>query len=97
MTLHTYCRTIKEVKNDKMSFKGHKAAILTAFLSKTPKFGYNGDFQMKFWHLIPIGGGYKIWFRQSHGTHFGPNHWVQIGPKMGQNFENWFCTIFRVK
>ena len=57
MTLHTYCRTIKEAKNDKMTFKGHKAAILTAFLSKTPKFGYNGDFQMKFWHLIPIDGG----------------------------------------
>ena len=30
---------------------------LTAFLSTTPKFGYNGDFAMKFWHLIPIGGG----------------------------------------
>ena len=57
MTLHTYCRTIKEAKNDKMTFKGHKAAILTAFLSKTPKFGYNKYFQVKFWHLIPIGGG----------------------------------------
>ena len=80
-----------------MTFKGHKAKILTAFLSKTPKFGSNADFQIKIWYLIPVGGGYKIWFRQSHGTHFGPERWVQIGPEMSQNFEKWFCTIFRVK
>lgn len=72
MTLRTYCRTNKEPKNYIMTFEGQKAKILTAFLSKTPKFGSNGDFHMKYWHLIPIGGGFKKWFGQSQGTHFGP-------------------------
>ena len=56
-----------------MTFKGHKVAILTAFLCKTPKFGYNGDFRMKFWHLIPIGGGYKIWFVSPMGLILDPS------------------------